>query len=35
VLDWQPTVALEVGLARTISYFDRLLARSNERGAAE
>jgi len=24
-----------VGLARTISYFDRLLARSNERGAAE
>ncbi|MDB5362824.1 MAG: NAD-dependent epimerase/dehydratase family protein, partial [Rhodospirillales bacterium] len=31
VLDWQPTVPLETGLARTISYFDRLLARSNER----
>ena len=35
LLDWTPTVPLEVGLARTISYFDRLLARSNERGAAE
>ncbi|MDB5361577.1 MAG: rfbB, partial [Rhodospirillales bacterium] len=31
VLDWQPTVPLETGLARTISYFERLLARSNER----
>jgi UDP-glucuronate decarboxylase len=35
VLDWTPTVPLEVGLARTIAYFDRLLARSNEREAAE
>jgi UDP-glucuronate decarboxylase len=35
LLDWQPTVPLEVGLARTISYFDRLLARSNERAAGQ
>ena len=25
LLDWQPTVALEQGLERTIAYFDRLL----------
>ena len=30
LLDWQPTVALDDGLGRTIAYFDRLLA---ERGA--
>jgi UDP-glucuronate decarboxylase len=26
VLDWAPTVPLQDGLARTIAYFDRLLA---------
>jgi UDP-glucuronate decarboxylase len=26
LLGWQPTTALETGLARTIDYFDRLLA---------
>ena len=26
LLDWAPAVALEDGLARTIAYFDRLLA---------
>ncbi len=31
LLDWQPSVALDEGLARTIAYFDRLLA---ERGVA-
>jgi UDP-glucuronate decarboxylase len=30
LLDWTPTVPLEVGLARTISYFDRLLAERTE-----
>ncbi|HLZ65606.1 MAG TPA: SDR family NAD-dependent epimerase/dehydratase, partial [Aliidongia sp.] len=33
VLDWTPTVPLEVGLAKTIAYFDRLLTRSTERAA--
>jgi UDP-glucuronate decarboxylase len=26
VLGWQPNVQLEIGLQRTIDYFDRLLA---------
>lgn len=26
VLNWEPTVQLETGLARTIEYFDRLLS---------
>ena len=33
VLDWQPTVALEEGLARTIAYFDRQLAREGRPAA--
>jgi UDP-glucuronate decarboxylase len=28
ILKWEPTVPLEHGLARTIAYFDELLARS-------
>jgi UDP-glucuronate decarboxylase len=33
--DWQPTVALEEGVSRTVEYFDRLLsgARSIEHAA--
>ena len=30
LLDWQPRVGLETGLARTIAYFDELLTRSAE-----
>lgn len=26
ILDWQPTIALEAGLKKTIAYFDALLA---------
>jgi len=26
LLDWQPTIALEAGLVKTIAYFDALLA---------
>jgi UDP-glucuronate decarboxylase len=28
VLDWEPKINLETGLAKTIAYFDDLLARS-------
>ncbi len=30
LLDWQPTVALDEGLSKTIAYFDRLLAKRPE-----
>jgi UDP-glucuronate decarboxylase len=30
VLDWEPTVALEAGLTRTIAYFETLLTTSGE-----
>jgi UDP-glucuronate decarboxylase len=33
VLGWLPTVPLEDGLARTISYFDSLLVREGRKGA--
>ena len=26
LLDWEPTIALEAGLVKTIAYFDALLA---------
>jgi UDP-glucuronate decarboxylase len=32
-LEWEPRVQLEQGLARTIEYFDRLLARPPSRPA--
>jgi UDP-glucuronate decarboxylase len=35
VLDWRPRVALEVGLKRTIAYFERLLARERTGGDTE
>ena len=35
LLDWEPKVALREGLARTIAYFDRVLAAGNGRQAAE
>ena len=28
-LDWQPTVHLKAGLARTIAYFERLLSEAD------
>ena len=31
VLKWQPRVGLEDGLRRTITYFDQLLSKSDER----
>ena len=31
ILEWQPHIAIEDGLARTIAYFERLLAQSSER----
>jgi len=31
LLDWQPEVPLDEGLARTITYFDNLLAKRGER----
>jgi UDP-glucuronate decarboxylase len=34
LLDWQPTVALDQGLERTIAYFDDLLSRRDNTAAA-
>ena len=34
VLGWEPTVALDDGLARTVDYFRGMVAASNERSAA-
>jgi UDP-glucuronate decarboxylase len=34
MLDWQPTVALEDGLRRTIAYFEALLSERGDRAAA-
>jgi UDP-glucuronate decarboxylase len=31
LLGWQPTVPLEVGLEKTIAYFDRLLSERGEK----
>ena len=33
MLDWQPTVKLEDGLARTIAYFERTLTRAGRPAA--
>ncbi len=34
LLDWEPRVPLEVGLEKTIAYFDRLLVESGEKAAS-
>jgi UDP-glucuronate decarboxylase len=34
LLDWQPTVALRLGLQRTIDYFDKLLSQRGEAATA-
>jgi UDP-glucuronate decarboxylase len=35
LLGWQPRVALEIGLGRTIAYFDRVLSAGTLATAAE
>jgi UDP-glucuronate decarboxylase len=35
VLDWRPTTSLDVGLAKTIAYFDSLLSSAREASAVE
>ena len=34
MLGWEPRVPLEIGLERTIAYFDRLLAEAGENRTA-